>query len=83
MLYLCIKFTGLGIHSLQLAGLFPSNVIAGLPGIDLLGFYPSWQSATPQLLILVTALAIISWQQLTNFRHKFNSLRRENGYETV
>jgi len=72
MLYLCIKFTGLGIHSLQLAGVIPSDFAAGLPGIDFLGFYPNWQSATPQLMILVVAIAIISWKQLNNIKHKFN-----------
>jgi high-affinity iron transporter len=56
--YLCIKFTGLGIHSLQLAGTLPSTMSANLPSIDFLGFYPSWQSAIPQISLLVFALLV-------------------------
>jgi high-affinity iron transporter len=61
--YLCLKFTGLGIHSLQLAGSVPSSTVSSLPSIDFLGFYPSWQSAIPQILLLLFAAAILLWKQ--------------------
>lgn len=57
--YLAFKFTGMGIHGFQLAGLLPATQIPGLPNIDFLAFYPNWQSAVPQLLLLVGALATV------------------------
>ena len=62
--YLCIKFTGMGVHSLQLAGVVPSTVSLDLPSINSIGFYPSWQSSIPQILILVSAIAILVWKRI-------------------
>jgi high-affinity iron transporter len=59
VLYLCVKFTGLGINSLQLAGVLPNSHSPTLPSIDFLGFFPSWQSAVPQILIIVVAVAVV------------------------
>lgn len=56
--YLCLKFTGMGIHSLQLAGVLPSTVVPWLPSVDALAFYPSWQSALPQVFLLTGALVV-------------------------
>jgi high-affinity iron transporter len=61
--YLCFKFTGLGIHSLQLAGFLPATTSTILPSIDFLGFFPSWQSAIPQGMLVVAALIILLWKQ--------------------
>jgi high-affinity iron transporter len=61
--YLCFKFTGLGIHSLQLAGFLPATPSTILPSIDFLGFFPSWQSAIPQGMLVVAALIILLWKQ--------------------
>jgi high-affinity iron transporter len=66
--YLCIKFTGLGIHSLQLAGTIPSTTTSELPSIDFLGFYPSWQSAIPQIVLFVFALLTILWKRFSSRR---------------
>lgn len=62
--YLSLKFTGLGIHSLQLAGALPSTISSSLPSIAFLGFYPSWQSAIPQILLLLFALLILLWKKI-------------------
>jgi high-affinity iron transporter len=59
VLYLCIKFTGLGINSLQLAGALPNTHSAHLPSIPFLGFFPSWPSALPQILIVGAAVAVV------------------------
>jgi high-affinity iron transporter len=72
VLYLCIKFTGLGINSLQLAGVVPSTTSKVLPSIGFLAFFPSWQSAIPQIAIALTAAAFVIWNRLksllqTNF----------------
>lgn len=61
--YLCVKFTGMGIHSLQLAGVLPSTVAPWLPSVDVLALYPSWQSALPQALLIVAALSVLLWRQ--------------------
>ncbi|HEY3229771.1 MAG TPA: FTR1 family protein [Roseiflexaceae bacterium] len=55
--YLGFKFVGAGIHSLQVAGLAPATLIPGLPTIPFLGFYPIWETALPQLVLLLGALA--------------------------
>jgi high-affinity iron transporter len=57
--YLCVKFTGMGIHSLQLAGTVPSTTSTQLPSFDFIALYPSWQSALPQILIVLVALAVV------------------------
>ncbi|THF83689.1 FTR1 family iron permease [Cohnella fermenti] len=50
--YLCFKFMGSGIHSLQMAGVLPATVDEGLPDFTALSLYPSWYSTLPQLLFL-------------------------------
>ncbi|UQD52243.1 iron permease [Bacillus methanolicus] len=66
--YLCFKFTGLGIHSFQLAGFLPSTTSQNLPSFDFLGFYPSWQSAIPQMALLLFALAALMWNRIKKQR---------------
>ncbi|MCR8645391.1 FTR1 family iron permease [Paenibacillus sp. N1-5-1-14] len=61
--YLCLKFTGMGIHSLQLASTIPSTE-APLPSIHFIALYPSWQSAIPQLMIVVFAIIVIVYQRI-------------------
>ncbi len=54
--YLGFKFTGMGIHGLQLAGVLPTTLAPYLPSIDFLALYPNWQSTLPQLVLLVLAV---------------------------
>jgi high-affinity iron transporter len=63
--YLCVKFTGMGIHSLQLAGTLPSSTSSQLPSFDFIALYPSWQSALPQLVIVVIALVVVIRKRIT------------------
>lgn len=62
--YLCIKFTGMGIHGLQMAGIIPSTTASSIPSIDIFALYPSWQSALPQIALAVTALTVILWKRV-------------------
>lgn len=62
--YLCLKFAGLGIHSLQLAGTIPTSNSSMLPSIQFLGFFPSWESAIPQIVIAVGAIAFLIGRKL-------------------
>ncbi|MFC5702425.1 FTR1 family protein [Cohnella faecalis] len=61
--YLCFKFMGSGIHSLQMAGLLPSTVHDYLPEYASVSLYPSWYSTLPQLLFVLAALAVIVLQR--------------------
>lgn len=52
--YLGFKFVGTGIHALQVAGVLPATP-APLPTSEILGLFPTWQTAIPQFLLLVGA----------------------------
>lgn len=61
--YLGFKFLGTGIHALQVANVLPSSPLS-LPSIPALGFYPTWQTAVAQLLMLLLALIVVLlWQR--------------------
>lgn len=68
--YLCFKFTGLGIHSLQLGGILPSTTSQQLPSINWIGFFPSWQSAIPQIALLLFAVVILVLKPLVSQRRR-------------
>ncbi|MBB6735391.1 FTR1 family iron permease [Cohnella zeiphila] len=57
--YLCFKFMGTGIHSLQMAGVLPATIQDGLPDFASLSLYPSWYSTLPQLLFLAAGIAAV------------------------
>jgi high-affinity iron transporter len=57
--YLCIKFTGMGIHSLQLAGLIPTTNAQSIPSVVFFALYPSWESTIPQLILILAAIIIL------------------------
>lgn len=64
--YLGFKFLGSGIHALQVSGLFSSTSIPGLPAVPFLGFYPTWETAGLQALLLLAAVAVflyLRWQE--------------------
>ncbi|MCR9039941.1 FTR1 family protein [Bacillus sp. L381] len=52
VLYMCVKFLGTGVHSLQLADILPSDAESWLPSVSFLGIYPSIYSTIPQLIII-------------------------------
>jgi len=57
--YLCIKFTGMGIHSLQLAGLIQTTNTSHIPSIEFFALYPSWESTIPQVILVIGAVIIL------------------------
>ena len=57
--YLGFKFVGTGVHALQVAGVIRATP-APLPGSDVLGVYPTWETALPQLVLLIAA-CIVLW----------------------
>ena len=63
MIYgLAFKMLGVSIHALQLTALLPSHYIHGLKAIDVIGFYPTWESALPQALFLAIVV-FVTWRQ--------------------
>jgi high-affinity iron transporter len=61
--YLCLKFTGLGIHSLQLAGVLPTTLATYLPSISFIAFFPTWESSIPQIVLLIFSLSVLIWNR--------------------
>jgi high-affinity iron transporter len=62
--YMALVFIGKGVRELQEGNVVPINVIRGLPTIDWLGFYPTWQTFLAQLVLLalfVFAVAKTFW----------------------
>jgi high-affinity iron transporter len=64
--YLCIKFTGMGIHSLQLAGLIPTSNASTIPSVEFFALYPSWESAIPQIILVLAAVFILLYKNMKN-----------------
>jgi high-affinity iron transporter len=63
--YLCFKFMGTGIHSLQMAGVIPSTVQDYLPEQVTFSIYPSWYSTLPQLSFVIIAVAVVLLQKIS------------------
>ncbi len=64
--YLAVKFTGMGIHSLQLAGLIPTtNAPDGL-SMEFFALYPAWESIIPQLLLIAAVVIFLLIKKYTN-----------------
>ncbi|NGQ94960.1 FTR1 family iron permease [Brevibacillus sp. SYP-B805] len=51
--YLVFKFLGQSVHALQVAGSLSAHPVTYLPTWSWLGVYPTWESAVPQLVVLV------------------------------
>jgi high-affinity iron transporter len=71
--YLCFKFLGTGIHSLQVAGVLPTTSSTYLPASDFLGISPTWQTTIPQVLLLLLAASVLLEGRLKQQREAANS----------
>jgi high-affinity iron transporter len=56
--YLCFKFIGTGIHSLQVADVLPARTADFLPENDTFGLFATWQTTIPQVILLLAGLVI-------------------------
>jgi high-affinity iron transporter len=54
---LAFVLAGKGLAALQEAGIVSATRIAGLPKLDLLGFYPTWQTILLQLAVIAILVA--------------------------
>lgn len=61
--YLSLKFTGMGIRSLQLAGFLPATSVEAFPTIDFFSIYPTLEGLIPQALLLLIALFMVAWER--------------------
>ncbi|MBI1881620.1 MAG: FTR1 family iron permease, partial [Chloroflexi bacterium] len=66
--YLGFKFLGMGIHALQVAGVLPASPIPFLPAVPFIGFYPTWETTIPQLLLLAVALGAFLYLRIQDRR---------------
>src|SRR2546421_3598235 len=57
--YLCFKFTGTGIHALQVAGVLPDGSASFLASVDAVGVYPTWPTTIAQVVLLVLAVWVL------------------------
>lgn len=59
MIYaLAFKMTGVSIHALQLTNIIPNHLFSGIPSIDILGIYPSWEGGAGQTLFILVVFLI-------------------------
>ena len=59
MIYaLAFKMTGVSIHALQLTNMIPNHLITGIPSIDILGIYPSWEGLAGQALFIFVVILV-------------------------
>lgn len=50
---LAFKILGVSIHTLQILNIMPQHTINHLPFIDLIGFYPTYETLIPQLALVI------------------------------
>lgn len=55
---LAFKMTRVSIHALQLTNMIPNHLISGIPSIDILGIYPSWEGLAGQIIFILVVFLI-------------------------
>lgn len=68
--YLVLRFLGESLHALQIAGKLPAHPEPALPSLGWLGFYPTWETFVPQLLLLI----YIIWELIPRRGRKSNTV---------
>lgn len=69
--FLCFILVGKGIKELQSAGYISATALDLLPYIDFLGIYPTYETAVPQLVILIAFIFAFCWiAYVTNVRER-------------
>lgn len=59
MAILVLVLTGKGLHALQETGLVSETGASGIPRVDLLGIFPTWETALSQLVML--GIVLVLW----------------------
>ncbi|CCQ95479.1 FTR1 family protein [[Clostridium] ultunense Esp] len=68
--YLSLKFTGMGIKSLQLAGLLPATHVEWFPTIEFFSIYPTAEGLILQAALLVVVLFFAVWERYRAFSYR-------------
>ena len=65
MFILAVTFLGGGLKELQKADVISTSVIEAVPvpSIDLLGLYPTYETIVPQILLILAAVAMVSYKK--------------------
>ena len=65
MFLLAVTFLGGGLKELQEADVISTSVIEAVPvpSIDLLGLYPTYETIVPQILLILAAVAMVSYKK--------------------
>ncbi len=58
MLALSVILAGKGVHALQEIDYVGRSAIQGLPSVQLIGFFPTWETLIAQVLVGVLAVAL-------------------------
>lgn len=61
--YLAFVFAGDGVKELQEAGVVSVTPAPGVPVVDLLGIYPTWETLLPQIILLALAAGGVIYQR--------------------
>ncbi|AQU78509.1 MULTISPECIES: FTR1 family protein [Planococcus] len=60
---LAFKIIGASIHTLQLTNVLPTHILADLPVINVIGFYPSVETLSGQLILVILIVATILYKK--------------------
>lgn len=60
---LAFKIIGVSIHTLQLTNVLPTHVLSGLPIVNIIGFYPTVETITAQLILLLLVTGTIVYKR--------------------
>ncbi|HMM21372.1 MAG TPA: FTR1 family iron permease [Selenomonadales bacterium] len=63
MYLLSISFAGGGVKELQEAGVVGVTPVPWVETVDLLGIYPTWETLTPQIVLLLLAVGGVLYQR--------------------
>ncbi|MGZ4032303.1 MAG: FTR1 family iron permease, partial [Tumebacillaceae bacterium] len=59
--YIAFKFLGQSIHVLQIVDWIPAHTATAIPTIEWLGVYPTWETFSLQVVLLVLILGSVVW----------------------
>ena len=63
---LAFKIIGASLHTLQLTNVLPTHIISNLPVINFIGFYPSVETLTGQILLLFLIAGTILYKKMVS-----------------
>ncbi|WP_214720836.1 FTR1 family protein [Exiguobacterium sp. s192] len=65
---MAFKILGASLHALQLTGSVPMHVLASVPSVPWLGFYPTYETILPQAALGLFVAATVIWKRQSAVR---------------